>query len=239
MKALEQALGTAVVANNERIHRVDTGRGNPRSLDGLVWHQRLVEQYPAIRADWDAFVERNGRLPLIEDLIVEHQGNEGPWRAGILWSKGKPVRPMDAEFPATITALRGIPGLRSALWSLMEPGTELPEHTGPNAGMLRYHLGIRCNQDSALQVGDTIVTYRDGEGVLFDDTAPHAAWNRGSEPRITLFCEIERPLDGYNAMMNRMVQRVISLDSRYRNAPRRAAQWHRALNRGRSPSSGA
>ena len=74
MKALEQALGSAVVANNQRIHRGDTGRGNPRPLDGVEWHERLVEQYPAIRAEWDAFAGADGRLPLIEDLISEHLG---------------------------------------------------------------------------------------------------------------------------------------------------------------------
>ena len=38
------------------------------------------------------------------------------------------------------------------LWSVLDPGSELPEHVGPNAGVLRYHLGVRCGQDAALAV---------------------------------------------------------------------------------------
>jgi len=226
---LEQVLGRLVTANNRRIHSIDAGRPNPRPLEGLEWHDRLVAAYPAIRGEWDRFESSGGRLPLIEDLIAEHQGNEGPWRAGLLVSKGRPVG-LAPQFPATVEALLRVPGLRSALWSHMEPGTELPEHVGPNAGMLRYHLGVRCPGGAALQVGEVVVPYREGQGVLFDDTAPHAAWNRGAERRVTLFCEIARPLPLVAAWMNRAVQAVISLDSRYRGAPRRAEEWQVALN---------
>lgn len=41
-----------------------------------------------MRAEWDDFVEAGGRLPLIDDVIGEHQGNEGPWRGGLLISRG-------------------------------------------------------------------------------------------------------------------------------------------------------
>src|SRR5690606_737716 len=81
---LEQVLGRLVTANNRRIHSIDAGRPNPRPLEGLEWHDRLVAAYPAIRGEWDRFESSGGRLPMIEDLIAEHQGNEGPWRAGLL-----------------------------------------------------------------------------------------------------------------------------------------------------------
>ena len=229
MNVLEQVLGRMVTANNRRIHAIAEGRPTPRLLEGLDWHDRLVAAYPAIRQEWDRFESVGGRLPLIEDLIAEHQGNDGPWRAGLLVSKGRPVA-LAPEFPATVGALLGVPRLRSALWSYMDPGTELPEHTGPNAGMLRYHLGVRGPDGAALRVGDLVVPYRDGHGVLFDDTALHAAWNRGTERRVTLFCEIERPLPRAATLANRAVQAVISLDSRYREAPRRAEEWDGALN---------
>src|SRR5690606_32525285 len=124
--AVERVLGRIVGANNDRIRSVDRQHENPRPLGGVEWHAGMVADYPAIRAEWDRFEDDGGRLPLIEDLIVEHQGNEGPWRAGLLVSKGRPVQPLAAEFPDTIAALGRIPGLRSALWSFMDPGTELP-----------------------------------------------------------------------------------------------------------------
>lgn len=230
MPSLERTLGALVASNNERIRAIDAGAPNPRAVEDLAWHRRLVAAHPDIRAEWDAFVAGGGRLPLIEDVISEHQGNEGAWRAGLLVSRGRPRDPLAAAFPVTVRALRGIPGLRSALWSHLDSGTLLPEHTGPNAGVLRYHLGVRCGSGSGLEVAGVEVPYEDGRGILFDDTVPHSAWNRGDTPRVTLFCEIERPLPRRAAVLNRLVQGVISLDPRYRRAPARAAQLHLALN---------
>lgn len=205
---------------------------NPRSLVGVAWHAVLVDATPAIRAEWSAFEQRGGALPLIEDLIDEHQGNEGPWRAGLLFHGGRRVEPLAASFPATMDAIASVPGLRSVLWSVLGPGTELPVHSGPNAGILRYHLGVSCGDGAALDVDGVVVPYRNGEGVLFDDTVPHSAWNRGTRRRVTLFCELERPVASLRLRLsNRMVQRLIALDPRYRRAPQRAAEWHAALNR--------
>lgn len=232
MGGVEQVLGRLVVRNNERIRRAGAGLSNPRDLDGVGWDEALRSAQPAIRAEWDRFEAAGGRLPLIEDLIDEHQGNEGAWRAGLLVTKGRPCEPLASRFPETVRALRQIPGLWSALWSLMEPGTELGEHVGPNAGVLRYHLGVRCPEGAVLRVGDVDVPYRDGVGILFDDTQPHAAWNRSQEPRATLFCEVLTPLPPAAHAWNVVVQRAIALDPRYRDAPGRAAAWDAALNRG-------
>jgi beta-hydroxylase len=230
MTAAERFLGGIVMANNARIRSIDADRENPRPLQDLEWHRSMAGAWPSIRSEWDRFERSGGRLPLIEELIDEHQGNEGPWRAGLLVSRGRPCDPLADRFPATLNALRSIPGLRSALWSQLDAGTELPEHTGPNAGMLRYHLGVRCGVDAGLCVDGTVVPYRDGEGVLFDDTVPHSAWNRGTEPRVTLFCEVERPLPPWPTAANRAVQVAISMDPRYRRAPRRARELQRELD---------
>lgn len=229
MGRAEQVLGTVVARNNVRVRRHATDRflANPRSLEGVAWNERLEAAHPAIRVEWDAYVERGGGLPLIEDLIDEHQGNTGEWRAGLLISKGKPATALADRFPATMTALGGVPGLWSALWSVLAPGAHLPEHVGPNAGVLRYHLGVDCGTAARLRIGDATVSYLDGRGILFDDTEPHEAWNDGSLPRVTLFCELLRPIDGLARYGNSLVQRLIALDPRYRRAPERADGWGR------------
>lgn len=229
MVSAEEVLGRLVVGNNARIHAAEAGLPAVRPTDGLAWDVRLRSRWTAIRDEWAAFVASGHRLPLIDEVIDEHQGNEGPWRAGLLISKGRSCG-IGPRFPMTVSALRRVPGMRSALWSVLEAGTELPEHNGPNAGVLRYHLGVDCGTGSALRVADTVVPYVDGESVLFDDTVPHAAWNHGSAPRVTLFCEIDRPLGPMASWRNRAVQAVISLDARYRLAPRRAEALDRRLN---------
>lgn len=231
--AIERALGALVTANNRsvRARALDRDQENPRPITSPShWNTSLESQWPALRAEWDSFASSGGRLPRIEDLIHESQGNEGTWRAGLLVSRGAPVPALADRFAATQAALSGVPGLWSALWSVLEPGAILHEHVGPNAGVLRYHLGIDCGTAAALQVGGVEVPYRDGVGILFDDTVPHAAWNRGPKPRVTLFLEVIRPVPGPAGALNRSVQQALALDPRYRRAPRRAAEWDVALN---------
>lgn len=229
MSAIEQLLGRVVVENNRRVLAHDTGFPNPRPLEGVAWNEELERAWPRIRDEWDGFVASGGLLPRIEQVVDEHQGNQGPWYAGLLVSRGRPCA-LAVRFPRTVDALAAVPGVRSALWSVLAPGAELPEHQGPNAGMLRYHLGVRCGSDAGLRVADRVVAYTDGRGVLFDDTAPHAAWNHGGEERVTLFCELERPLPLHLRVPNRIVQSLISTDPRYRGAPERARVWDRRLN---------
>ena len=222
--------GRAVAANNRVVARADPETSNPRDADRLEWHRRLAASTPRIAAEWSAFADAGGRLPRIEDVLGEGQGNEGPWRMGLLVDHGRTTELARRHFPATVAALAGIPGLAAALWSVLEPGTELGAHRGPNAGVLRYHLGIDCPDGAALRVGDVVVPYRDGEGVLFDDTAVHEAWNHGDRPRVTLFCEVVRPLPPVAAGRNRALQFALSRDPRRRAGVVRADEWYAALN---------
>lgn len=230
MGRAEQLLGRIVSANNARMaaKALDRDAPNPRDLGDVAWHRALVAAQPELRAEWDRFVADGPGLPRIEELIDEHQGNEGDWRAGLLVSRGRPVAALADHFPRTQAALAEVPGIWSGLWSVLDPGAELPEHVGPNRGVLRYHLGIDCGEQAALRIGDEVHPYRDGEGILFDDTEPHAAWNRGPTRRVTLFLELLRPAPSATHLANRGVQRLLALDPRYREAPRRADELQRA-----------
>lgn len=223
-------LGAALRRSNRLLQARDAVVENPRPLDVVDWDVRLRAAWPEIRAEWDRFVAAGGRLPRIEEVLDEPQGNSGAWRAGLLISAGRPVGGPARHFPATVGALGHVPGLRSALWSVLGPGAELPEHCGPNAGVLRYHLGVDCGDDAALRVGDRVVPYRDGHSVLFDDTFPHAAWNHGTHDRVTLFCDMVRPVPAPWSQWNQLVQGLLGADPRYRLAPARAATWDAALN---------
>ena len=227
---MSAAMGGLMTANNARARTGDPTDANPRPLDGVAWNEQLEASFGAIRGEWDAFAGQGGRLPRIERVLGEHQGNEGTWRAGLLVSRGTPVHPLASRFPQTVAALGAVPGLLVALWSVLDPGTDLPAHEGPNAGVLRYHFGVVSNPDAALMVAGTTVPYREGRGILFDDTATHAAWNRGDAARVTIMCELLRPLSPPRSWANRGVQRLRSLDDRFRGAPARAAEWDRALN---------
>src|SRR5262249_60081272 len=75
--------------------------------------------------------------------------------------------------PATAAALAAVPGLQSALFSIIDPGYRIPAHRGVTKGIIRAHLGLKVPADRDrcfMRVGDQRVTWREGECVVFDDS---------------------------------------------------------------------
>jgi beta-hydroxylase len=69
-------------------------------------------------------------------------------------------------------------------------------HRDPYAGSYRYHLGLDTPNDDGcyIDVDGEKYSWRDGEGVVFDETYIHYAANTTEHNRIILFCDVERPL---------------------------------------------
>ncbi|HDX8405281.1 TPA: lipid A hydroxylase LpxO [Yersinia enterocolitica] len=98
--------------------------------------------------------------------------------------------------PHTITLLKGLPSVKAAMFAELPDGSRLPRHRDPYAGSLRYHLGLITPNDDRcfIDVDGTTYSWRDGEGVLFDETYIHYAENQSGQDRLILFCDIERPM---------------------------------------------
>lgn len=68
---------------------------------------------------------------------------------------------------------------------------ELAPHAGPQRAVLRYQLGLVVPEPEAceLRVAGTLARWREGEGMLWDDTFEHSAANRGTRPRVVLWLD--------------------------------------------------
>lgn len=111
--------------------------------------------------------------------------------------------------PVTTELLQRIPTVKAAMFAALPPGGRLVTHRDPFAGSVRYHLGlVTPNADSCyISVDGERYAWRDGEGVIFDETYLHYAENQSDQMRIILFCDVERPL---NNPLARWVNRFIS-----------------------------
>jgi beta-hydroxylase len=98
--------------------------------------------------------------------------------------------------PRTVELLRGIPGVKAAMFAELPPGGKLVRHRDPYAGSIRYHLGLSTPGSDAcfIEVDGQRHSWRDGEPVMFDETFIHYAENRSDKSRLILFCDVERPL---------------------------------------------
>ncbi len=105
--------------------------------------------------------------------------------------------PSAAKFcPKTVALLKQVPEVKAAMFTELPPGAKLNPHRDPFAGSLRYHLGLTTPNDDKcfINVNNQAYSWRDGEGVMFDETYIHWALNDSDKTRIILLCDIERPM---------------------------------------------
>jgi beta-hydroxylase len=114
--------------------------------------------------------------------------------------------------PETFKLLASIPSVKAAMFAELPPGGKLNPHRDPFAGSLRYHLGLATPNDDRcfIEVDGQPYSWRDGQGVIFDETYIHWAINGSESDRIILFCDVERPMRfGWMQAINRWLGRTM------------------------------
>lgn len=204
----------AVLAANEATIRA-IGPNTPAVWDPsqFDWSPAVVAAFGDIREEVVALLESRTEIPHIEDVTGGiPQGNEGPWRSFVMMHQGNWIDWNCERCPRTTEVVREIPGLTVAGFSVLEAGTHITEHRGPNKGALRYQLGVvvpGADGDCRIRVGDEMLVWREGEPVMFDFTFPHEAWNDSDKTRVLLMLEVLAPLPWYLRPTNRVAQRAM------------------------------
>jgi beta-hydroxylase len=105
--------------------------------------------------------------------------------------------------PTTKKLLKQIPRIKSAMFSVMEPGLFVKPHRGPFRGILRYHLGLKVPPEHCfMNLNGTSYKWQEGQDVLLDDTNEHFVLNHSNETRIVLFCDVERDYTEFGQTSN-------------------------------------
>lgn len=103
--------------------------------------------------------------------------------------------------PILSQILKSDPNITTAFFSILEPGKNISSHYGPFKGILRYHIGLlvppKESGDCFISVDNEIYEWKEGEGVLFDETYKHFVKNDTPYFRIILFLDVKRPFDNY------------------------------------------
>jgi aspartyl/asparaginyl beta-hydroxylase (cupin superfamily) len=105
-----------------------------------------------------------------------------------------------ARCPATAALLETLPLLDlpgkgpTAMFSILEPGTRIPPHTGSSNVRTTVHLPLVVPAGCGFRVGAETRTPQEGEAWAFDDTIEHEAWNDSAGPRAILILDTWNPL---------------------------------------------
>jgi beta-hydroxylase len=113
--------------------------------------------------------------------------------------------------PVTTAILAEAPSIKGAMFAFLPPGAVLGRHRDPFAGSLRFHLGLDTPNDDAcwMEVDGVRYSWRDGQGVLFDETYVHEVRNDTDRGRLILLVDLERPLRAPMRQINRLVMRTV------------------------------
>lgn len=227
---------------NRRHSLVPTTPFLPEEL--FDWSRPFQENWVDIREELDNVLAFRGKLPNFQDISPEQRNltTDDNWKTYFFHGYGFTSAGNLASCPKTAAALRGIPGLTTAFFSILGPGKRLPQHRGPYNGVLRYHLALKIPEpadESGITVGGETRHWREGGGMFFDDTYPHSAWNNTDQDRVVLFIDILRPLRFPYNLLNRLAIAAIAQSPFIKNAKENQRAWEERFSQlssgGRAP----
>jgi ornithine lipid ester-linked acyl 2-hydroxylase len=202
----------SIVQWAEGLNRRFAVHGNPPvyGTTTFPWSKDIEKAYPAIRAELERLLARKSELPNFQDISsdVKTITQDTGWKTFFLVGFGKPSARNIALCPETWNAVRRIPGLKTAMFSIFEPGKHLPAHRGPYNGVLRLHLGLivpEPREKIAIRVDREICHWQEGKVLIFDDAYEHEAWNHSDETRVVLFVDFVKPTRFPASIVNRLL----------------------------------
>ena len=173
--------------------------------------------YADIRAECEALLRVRDWITDISALggnYTKEGIHTARWKAFMLKS-GSCIEPNCALAPKTAALLRATPNVYNAFFSILEPHQHIEPHWGYFKGFVRYHLGVIVPGDNAarqcwlrvntdpddnarrekplVERGEKYY-WRNGKGVVFDDTNLHDAANESDAVRVVLWLDVFRKL---------------------------------------------
>jgi|HubBroStandDraft_1064217.scaffolds.fasta_scaffold14124_3 ornithine lipid ester-linked acyl 2-hydroxylase len=210
----------------------------------------LEAAHAEVRRECEALLALRHRMVDVENLAGKYTSggiHAIAWKA-FMFKSHRFIEPNCAMAPRTAALLRNVPGLYTAFFSVLEGHQYITPHWGYWKGFLRYHLAVivpknnedrscwlrvnpdpndNCRRDTSLIEHGERHHWREGEGVMFDDTFLHDAKNGSDQVRVVLWLDIRRRMPPYlsalNTVLLEIAHRAPALAAVRKNAVLRAA----------------
>jgi beta-hydroxylase len=198
--------------------------------DDFLWSYGLEARWETVRKELDAVLAYRDALPSFQEISTDQETitDDDRWKTFFLYGFGFRSDANCARCPETTRLVEAVPGMCTAMFSILSPGKHIPEHTGPYKGVIRYHLGLRVPEPRGacrIRVGDEIRSWEEGRSMIFDDTYEHQVWNDTDGIRAVLFLDVVRPLRFPMNVVNQIILRAIAWSPFVLDARRRHLEW--------------
>lgn len=143
--------------------------------------------------------------------------NSPRWSSFFLWKDGKKVEDHCARCPQTTELLSRLPMAvqegygPTTMFSVLEPRTRIPPHTGSANTRLVCHLPLIVPDGCRFRVGAETRPWKRGEAWIFDDTIEHEATNPSDALRVILIIDVWHP--GLSAAERAAVTALLEAES--------------------------
>lgn len=157
----------------------------------------LMNVLVADRAGLEPYIDFPAGVPLDQWRELNKSRR---WSAYYLWNQGVPHQEHMARCPRTTQALKLTPQCEvaarapNAFFSILEPHTRIPPHTGVTNTRLTVHLPLIVPPNCGFRVGGETREWVPGKAWVFDDTIEHEAWNESDAARAILIFDVWNPL---------------------------------------------
>ena len=184
----------------------------------------LENNWQLIADELNQIITRKTPLPKFHEVDKANHKisfDDGPaWKAVVLKAYDGWFTKNCTDFPQTCRLLKDMPEVSTAMFSILEPGVNIPEHTGKFSGIYRYHLALAVPQNGECYITVNGVTYywKQGEGILFNDTYLHYVKNNSNEYRIVLFLDIKKKAGVIVTAINHMILSLIKASPVFKKA---------------------
>jgi beta-hydroxylase len=228
------ALGERLLAPVERFigKRSLVGDATFFENDRFPWIAEIEANWTTILGELEHVLEDRAALPNFQDISKDQIEitDDDNWKTFFLYGYGFEAKLGVEMCPRTAALMRQIPGMTTAMFSILSPGKHILDHRGPYKGVLRYHLGLIVPHDAPacrIRVGEDIRHWQAGESMVFDDTYNHEVWNDTDETRVVLFVDVLRPLPEPWSTINRLIVKAIGYSPFVLDAKRNQQAWER------------
>lgn len=196
------------------------------------WVSNLEESYEDIRAELEQLLQHPEDIPAFHQLSPDQKriSKGDNWKTFGFYVYGNRVNDNCALCPKTASVLENLPGMRTAMFSILAPQYHIPPHKGPTRAVFRAHLGLKVPEQWEkvwIRVDDQILHWKEGEVMLFDDTYEHEVKNDTDETRAVLFIDVDRPMDLYGRLFNGIIVRLIQASSYVKQPLKNMANWNK------------
>jgi len=144
----------------------------------------------------EPYIAFDDGLPLRQWKELNHSRR---WSAYFLWNQGRVEESHLSRCPRTAAVLGCVPQVDipgrgpTAFFSILEPHTKIPPHTGVTNTRVTVHLPLIVPPGCGFRVGGETREWKIGTGWVFDDTIEHEAWNDSDAPRAILIFDVWNP----------------------------------------------